>query len=76
MDLRLYLSTYETCIILWIVLLMTTLEWQLVLLEGMLGIMFEKLDPVWLARMWREDSESHRDMIDIIFILYLLKCRT
>jgi hypothetical protein len=29
-------------------------------LEGVLKIIFEKLDPVCLARMWRGDSESRQ----------------
>jgi hypothetical protein len=58
-----------------VVFVMMSLEQRLVLLEGVLMITFEELDPIWLARMWRGPSESHRDMIDIIFMLYLLKCR-
>jgi hypothetical protein len=48
----------------------------MVLLEGVLRIIFEELDLIWLARMWRGDNEYCRDMIDIIFMIYLLKCRT
>jgi hypothetical protein len=47
----------------------------MVLLEGVLRIIFEKLDLIWLAWMWRGPSESRRDMIDIIFMFYLCKCR-
>jgi hypothetical protein len=54
---------------------MTGSEQHLVLLEKVLKIIFKLLDPIWLAQMWRGLSESHRDMIDIIFMLYLLKCR-
>jgi hypothetical protein len=54
---------------------MTSLEQHFVLLEGVLRIIFEELDPIWLAWMWRGPSESHRDMIDNIFMLYLVKCR-
>jgi hypothetical protein len=45
----------------------------MVLLKGVLRI--EELDPIWLAKMWREASEPYRDMLDIIFMLYLLICR-
>jgi hypothetical protein len=48
----------------------------MVLLEGVLKIIFKELDPIWLDGMWRGDSESRRDMIDFIFMLYLLKCMT
>jgi len=48
---------------------------HMVLLEGVLRIIFEEFDHIWLARIWRVASESHRDMLDIIFMLYLLKCR-
>jgi hypothetical protein len=44
------------------------------LLEGVLRIIFDELDPIWLGRMWRGPSEFCWDMIDIIFMLYLLKC--
>jgi hypothetical protein len=54
---------------------MTDSKQHLVMLEGVLKIIFEELDFIWLARMWRGPSEPHRDTIDIIFILYLLKCR-
>jgi len=38
-------------------------------------IIFEVLDSIWLAQMCSGPSESRGDMIDIIFMLYLLKCR-
>jgi hypothetical protein len=47
----------------------------MVLLEGVLRIIFEELYPIWLAQKWRVASESRRDMLDIIFMHYLLKCR-
>jgi len=47
----------------------------MVLLEGVFKIIFEELDPIWLAWMWRGPSEPRRDMTNIIFMLYLLKCR-
>jgi hypothetical protein len=46
----------------------------MVTLEGVLGIIFEELDPIWLAWIWSGDIEFHQDMLDIIFMLYLLKC--
>jgi hypothetical protein len=54
---------------------MTGSEHHLVLLERRLRIIFEELDPIWLARMWHRPSDYRRDMIDIIFMLYLVKCR-
>jgi hypothetical protein len=68
-------STYEKCIVLYIVFVMVILEQHMVLLEKVLRIIFEELDPIWLARIWRGDSESRQDMLDIIFMLYLLTCR-
>lgn len=50
-------------------------EQHMVLLEGVLKIIFEELDSIWLARLWRGVGESRRDMLDIIFMHYLLKCR-
>lgn len=34
---------------------------------------FWEVNLIWLARMWRGPSESRWDMIDFIFMLYLLK---
>jgi predicted small integral membrane protein len=36
----------------------------MVMLEGVFRIIFEELDPIWLARMWKGPSESRRNMID------------
>jgi hypothetical protein len=47
----------------------------LLLLEGVVRITFEELDSIELAWMWRGPSESRRDMMYIIFMLYLLMCR-
>jgi hypothetical protein len=47
----------------------------MVLLEGVLKIIFEELDPIWLVQMWRGDSESRRNMLNIIFMLYLDRYR-
>jgi hypothetical protein len=44
-------------------------------LEGILRVIFEELDPVWLIRMWRAGGDSQHDMIDIVYMLYLLKAR-
>jgi hypothetical protein len=54
---------------------MTCSEQHLFLLEGVLRIIFEEEDPICLVQMWRGPSESRRNMIDIIFKLYLLKYR-
>jgi hypothetical protein len=80
------MKTYVSCILLltksWtytcifftygIVFMMTGSEQHLVLLEGVLRIIFEELDPIWLTPIWRGPSESYRDLIDIICMLYLL----
>jgi hypothetical protein len=58
----LYLSTYETRIVLYIVYLMTILEQGMVLLEEILTNIFKELDPIWLMRMQRGDGESLWDM--------------
>jgi hypothetical protein len=34
------------------------LEQFMVLLEGVLKIIFEKLNPIWMERMWRGTSEA------------------
>jgi len=51
-------------------------EAAMVLLESVLRIIFKELvNPIWLGQMWRGDSESRQDMLDIIFMLYFLRCR-
>jgi hypothetical protein len=47
----------------------------MVQMEGILRIIFEELDHVWLSSMWRASRESRQDMIDIVYMLYLLKIR-
>jgi hypothetical protein len=47
----------------------------MVQLEGILRVIFEELDPVWLSRMWRAGGDSRRDMIDIAYMLYVVKAR-
>jgi len=37
------------------------LEQWITLLEGVLKIIFEELDPFWLALMWRGASKSRRN---------------
>jgi predicted small integral membrane protein len=54
---------------------MTVLERCLVLLKSVLRIIFGELDLVWLAKMWSGGDDTRRDMIKIIFMVYLLKCR-
>jgi hypothetical protein len=44
----------------------------MILLEGVLRIIFEQLDPIWLVLMWRGASESCRNMLDIIFMFIFL----
>jgi hypothetical protein len=43
-------------------------------LEDILRIIFEELDPV-AEDMWRGGGDTRRDMIEIIYLLYLLKTR-
>jgi len=50
-------------------------EQRMVLLEGVFKIIFEELDRIWLTRIKRWPSESRWNMLDIIFMLYLFKCR-
>jgi hypothetical protein len=68
-------STYETCIVFIDSFFDNGLKKHLVLLEGVLRIIFKELDPIWLVSMWRASSESCHNMLDIIFMLYLVKCR-
>jgi len=47
----------------------------MILVEGVLRIIFKELDPMWLFGIWRRGRDHRQGMIDIIFTLYLLKCR-
>jgi hypothetical protein len=38
-------------------------------------VIFEELDPMWLSRMWHAGGDSRRDMIDIVYMLYVVKTR-
>jgi hypothetical protein len=54
---------------------MTGLKQHLILLEGVLRIIFNELDPIWLMQMWHGPNESYRNMIDIVFMLYIVEWR-
>jgi hypothetical protein len=45
----------------------------MVRLEGLIQVIFEELDPVWLKSMWDEDGDTRNSMIEIIHLLYLIK---
>jgi hypothetical protein len=48
-------------------------ERMMVRLEGLIQVIFEELDPVWLKSMWDEDGDTRNSMIEIIHLLYLIK---
>jgi hypothetical protein len=51
--------------------MMTIYGSHLVKLEDVLRVIFDKLEPVWLARIWIASGDPYHDMIDMIYQLYL-----
>jgi hypothetical protein len=46
-----------------------------VVVRDLIKVIFEDLDPVWPKSMWDAGETIRQKMIEIIFILYLVKCR-
>lgn len=46
-----------------------------VIVKNLIQIIFEELDPVWLKYMWDVDGATRKDMIKIIYMLYLIKSK-
>jgi hypothetical protein len=44
-------------------------------MTDLLIIVFENLDPVWLKSIWDADRSVHLELLEIIFMLYLVKRR-
>jgi hypothetical protein len=44
---------------------------HLVRLEDVLRVIFDHLEPVWLARIWFGGGDRCSDMIDMIYEMYL-----
>jgi hypothetical protein len=66
--------TYETCVVLKLLLRMTD-PMRMDCLEDIVNIIFEELDPVWLKGIWDGDDDTRHDMIKILHLIYLLKTR-
>ena len=48
---------------------------HLLVIKDLLWIIFEDLDPVSLKSMWDANGFFHVELLEIIFMLYLVKCR-
>jgi hypothetical protein len=48
---------------------------HLVAIKDLLQIIFEDLDPVWVKFMWDADGSVRGELLKIVFMLYLVKCR-
>jgi hypothetical protein len=44
-----------------------------VLVEDIVRIILEDLDPVWLLEMWDSNVETRRELIDVIYLVYMIK---
>jgi hypothetical protein len=43
--------------------------------EDIVWVMLEELDPVWLQEMWDSDAATRRELLDVIYMVYMLKIR-
>jgi hypothetical protein len=44
--------------------------------SGLIRVIFEDMDPVWLRTMWEDGVSAHADMIEILISLALLKLKS
>jgi hypothetical protein len=44
-----------------------------VIAQDLIRVIFEDMDPVWLRTMWEDGRSARADMIEILFLLALLK---
>jgi hypothetical protein len=47
-----------------------------VLVDDIVSIIFEELDSKWLQSMWDSDGDTRREMIKILYLIYLFKTRS
>jgi hypothetical protein len=47
-----------------------------VIVQDMIRVIFEDVDPVWLRTMWEDEESTCADMIEILITLALLKLRS
>jgi hypothetical protein len=47
-----------------------------VLVKDIVRIIFEALNPIWLHGMWDSDENTRREMIHIIYLVYVIKTRS
>jgi hypothetical protein len=46
-----------------------------IVLKNLIWIIFEEIDLMWFKYMWDVDEATCHDMIEIIFMLYIVKSR-
>jgi hypothetical protein len=47
-----------------------------VIIQDLLWVIFEDMDPVWLRIMWEDGGSTRADMIEILISLALLKLKS
>jgi hypothetical protein len=47
-----------------------------VIVQDLIQIIFEDMDPVWLRTMWEDGGSARADMIKILISLELLKLKS
>jgi hypothetical protein len=47
-----------------------------VIVQNLIRVIFEDMDPVWLRAMWENGRSACADMIEILISLALLKLRS
>jgi hypothetical protein len=52
------------------------LETTWVIVQDLIRVIFEDMDPFWLKTMWEDEGSAHVDMMDILISLTLLKLKS
>ena len=47
-----------------------------VIVQDLIRVIFEDIDPVWLRTMWEEGGSARADMIEILISLALFKLKS
>ena len=50
-------------------------EFTWVIAQGLIWVIYEDMNPVWLRTMWEDGGTAHDDMIEILISLVLLKLK-
>jgi hypothetical protein len=54
--------------------MLSELTW--IIVQDLIWVIFEDIDPVWLKTMWEDGGTAHDDMIEILISLAFLKLKS